>query len=92
MALSRQPVIATIAMMRIPDESPNANDSKGINPTEPQIKATQPNVVSELPTFISNRQLNCFEVFTRNPKILVAAIEAYKICLILIIYLDLPLF
>ncbi|MEQ1543590.1 MAG: hypothetical protein ABL924_00880 [Methyloglobulus sp.] len=74
MALNRQPVIATIAMIRIPDESPNANDSKEINPMDPQINATQPNIVSELPTFISNRQLNSFEVFTLNLKILVAGI------------------
>ena len=66
MALSRQPVIATIAMMRIPDESPNANDSKGIIPRNPNIKTTHPIMVSELPTFISRRQLNCFEVFIRN--------------------------
>jgi hypothetical protein len=73
MALSRQPVIATIAMIRIPDEIPNANVSKGINPRVPKIKATHPIIVSELPTFISNRQLNSFEVFTLNLKILVAA-------------------
>ncbi|WP_349025176.1 hypothetical protein [Methyloglobulus sp.] len=41
---------------------------------DPQINATQPNIVSELPTFISNRQLNSFEVFTLNLKILVAGI------------------
>ena len=74
MALNRQPVIATIAMIRMPDEIPNANDSKGINPRDPQIKATHPNIVSELPTFISNRQLNCFEVFTRNPEIQLSTI------------------
>jgi hypothetical protein len=74
MALSRQPEIAAIAMIRIPDEIPNANESKGNNPRDPKIKPTHPIMVSELPTFISRRQLNSFEVFTRIPKILVAAI------------------
>lgn len=74
MALSRQPVMATIAMMRIPDEIPNANISNGNNPRDPKTKATHPIMVSELPTFISRRQLNCFGVFTLNLKILVAAI------------------
>ena len=69
MALNKQPVIANIAMTRIPDEIPNANISKGNNPIDPKIKATHPITVSELPTFISNRQLNCFEVSTRNPNI-----------------------
>ncbi len=68
MALSRQPVIATIAMIRMPDEIPNENISNGINPRDPKIKATHPIMVSELPTFISKRQLNSFEVFTINPK------------------------
>jgi hypothetical protein len=72
MALNRQPVIATVAMMRMPDEIPNANDSKGINPRDPQIKPKHPITVSELPTYISSRQLNCFEVFTINPKIVVS--------------------
>ncbi len=69
MALSKQPVIATIAIIRIPDDIPNANTSMGNNPIDPQIKATHPITVRVLPTSISNRQLNCFEVLTRNPNI-----------------------
>lgn len=74
MALKRQPEIATIAMIRIPDEIPMANESKGNNPRAPKIKPTHPIIVSELPTSISTRQLNSFDVFTRIPKILVATI------------------
>ncbi|UOA07966.1 hypothetical protein [Methylobacter sp. S3L5C] len=56
MALTKQPLIATIAMIRMPDESPNANVSKGNNPMAPKIKAMHPIIAIELPTFISNRQ------------------------------------
>jgi hypothetical protein len=64
MALSKQPVIATIPMMRTPEEIPNEKEANGINPRVPRIKATHPMMVSELPTFISSLQLNSFEVFT----------------------------
>jgi hypothetical protein len=74
MALNRQPVIATIAIILMPDDIPNANVSNGNNPRDPKIRATHPIIVSKLPTFISNRQLNCFEVFTRNPLIYLSTI------------------
>jgi len=60
----------TIPTMRIPDDKPSANISKGIKPINPKAKVIQPIIASVLPTFISNRQLNSFEVFTKNPKIL----------------------
>jgi len=75
MALIKQPIIATIPIIRIPDDNPNANISKGINPMNPKIRTMLPIIVSVLPTFISNWQLNSFEVFTRNPKILLAEID-----------------
>ena len=56
MALNKQPLIATIAMIRTPDESPNANVSNGNNPMAPHIKAIHPIIAKELPTFISDRQ------------------------------------
>ena len=69
MALSKQPEIPNVPITLIPDDKPNANISKGINPNNPKIMVVQPIAISILPTFIIIRQLNCFEVFTRNPYI-----------------------
>lgn len=69
MALSKQPAIATVPITRIPDDKPNANISKGINPSNPKLMVAHPIIISVLPKFISIRRLNCFEVFTRNPYI-----------------------
>ena len=69
MALSKQPIIANVAITRIPDDKPTANISKGISPINPTNMTKHPIIVSVLPTFISNRQLNCVEIFIRNPNI-----------------------
>ena len=74
MALSKQPEIAIVPITRIPDDKPNANISKGINPSNPKLMVAHPIIISILPTFISIRQLNCVEVFTRNPYIYLATI------------------
>ncbi len=50
MALSRHPAIATMAMLLMPDDNPNANTSNGITPIAPKIKPTHPANVSTLPT------------------------------------------
>lgn len=55
MALNRQPVIATIAMMRTPEESPNEKESKGINPKAPKNKPMHPAKVRMLPIHINTK-------------------------------------
>ena len=57
MALSRQPVIATIAVIRTPDDIPRANNSKGIKPMEPQIKVRHPVNVIIFPTYTKSEML-----------------------------------
>ena len=63
MALSKQPIIANVAITRIPDDKPTAKISKGISPINPMTMSKHPIIIRVLPTFISNRQLNSFEVF-----------------------------
>ena len=74
MALIKQPMIANIPTIRIPDDKPTANISNGIKPINPKSKIVHPTIVRVLPMFASNRQLNFFEVFTVNPSIFVVAI------------------
>jgi len=49
--------MATIAIMRMPDDRPSANDSTGNNPSEEQINARHPKNVSVFPTHISRNVL-----------------------------------
>ncbi len=74
MALSKQPEIASVPIIRIPDERPNSNISKGIKPSNPRLMIAHPIIINVLPTFISIRHLNCVDVFTRNPYIYLATI------------------
>jgi hypothetical protein len=45
--------MATVAIMRIPDDSPNANRSAGMNPSEVIARPRHPVTVSILPAYIS---------------------------------------
>jgi len=49
--------MANIAIMRMPDDSPSANDSTGNSPSEEQINARHPKNVSVFPTHISRNVL-----------------------------------
>ena len=53
MALRRHPVIANMAIIRTPDDSPNENDSNGTSPREPQTRPRHPAKVSIFPAYIS---------------------------------------
>jgi len=45
--------MATVAIIRIPEDSPNANRSAGINPSEAMARPRHPVTVRILPAYIS---------------------------------------
>ena len=46
--------MATVAIMRMPDDRPNANTSAGINPRDAAVRPRHPNTVSALPAYTSS--------------------------------------
>lgn len=71
MALMRQPEIETIAMTRMPDDSPSAKGSAGIIPVTESARARLPITVSELPRYINTLRI-LIELLTFNLQAVVA--------------------